>query len=165
MRITPKLEGAAAALKLGCLMVALIVAGGCQTNTKTPVQAALKPEPVADAATRLRNFGLTRAYYQSAEVVAGPTEWAFSVPNKTSPWAAVFADPGLFVVNCFAAPVMVYVDPPNQPIHYEGMTVKHLGPNGASSGDPTVADPTYTGALPIPPSPQGPPKLSDSFVY
>jgi len=165
MRTTPKLGNIAAPLKLGCLIVALMLAGCVQVNSKLPEQAPLKPEPVADDAMRMRNFGLTRAYCQSAEVIAGPTEWAFSVKNNTSPWLAVFADPGLFIVNCFASPGMVFIDPPQKPIHYEGYVVKHVGPDGAATKDPTLADPSYTGALPIPPSPQGPPKLSSSLVY
>jgi len=162
MRITHKMKNISL---WGCLMVAMMFAGGCQVNSKLPEQAPLKPEPVADAATQMRNFGLTRAYYQSAEVVAGPTEWAFSIKNKTSPWIAVIADPLCFLANVGSLPIAACADPCTKPIHYEGMVLKHVEPGKAPGKDATLADPTYTGALPIPPTPQKAPKLSDCLAY
>lgn len=106
--------------------------GGCSSRT-TFTQADLEtPPPVADEATRLRNFDPTTATYANGDTIAGNTGFNSMPERYRSPWQYYFIDSGVFFGNLVVSPFSLIMN--HDAMRLEGLRI----------------DPTYTANPPLP---------------
>ena len=95
--------------------------GGCSSRT-TFTQADLETTPpVADEATRLRNFEPTTATYANGDTIAGNTGFNSTPERYRSPWQYYFIDSGVYLGNLFVSPFSLIMN--HDAMRLEGLRI------------------------------------------
>ena len=110
---------------------------GCATTNPVKTPAPVAREPVADEATRARNWPVSVAYYHSGATEAWPTRWYYQPNPDYEGRLNYITDPVMFLVQTLSLPVTLGSEPPfDKKVIYAG----------------DVLPPSYSAMPPLPPA-------------